>query len=196
MLDQQIAELMDDEGIRLVVYDDATGQPIKPGSVVKGHPTIGVGRALDVHGISRDESAQLLANDIFAVEAALNKWPWFLALDPVRRGVMTNLAFNMGVHGLLQFARMIGALQRFDFNGAGDELASSRWARQVQRSRSKRLLDQLRTGILAPGASPPHIAPSPAPVAAPPPPADTVDENNIADALNQAELDRIRGTNP
>lgn len=198
MLDQQIAELMKDEGLRLLVYDDGTGLPIKPGTVVKGHATIGFGRALDVHGISQDEAGALLANDLLVVEKALTQWPWYTMLDPVRRGVMINLAYNLGVHGLLGFARMIGALQRLDFEGAAHELASSRWVHQVQPSRSSRLIAQLRTGVLAASESQLHIvAPSPVipPAAVPAPPAaDTVDEDNVADALNQAELDRIRGT--
>lgn len=188
---------MADEGLRLLVYDDATGQPIKPGSVVKGHPTIGFGRALDVHGISRDEAAALLANDLYVVEASLGKCAWWAALDQVRRGVCTNLAFNLGVHGLLNFARMIGALERLDFNAAADELASSRWAHQVQASRSKRLIAQLRTGVLEGANLPPVVSPvppPPAPPAAADPAADQVNEDNVADALNQAELDRIRGT--
>jgi lysozyme len=186
VIDQQIAELMADEGVRLVVYDDATGKPIKPGSWVRGHPTIGIGRALDVHGISRDEAGFLLANDISAVETALGKWPWYVALDPVRRGVMANLGFNLGVHGLLQFARMIGAMQRLDFAGAAVELADSRWARQVQQSRRDRLLGQLRTGVIEGADLPPVVTPAPTKP-------DQVDEDSVADALNQAELNRILG---
>jgi lysozyme len=210
MLDQQIAELMADEGLRLFVYDDATGQPIKPGTVVKGHPSIGVGRALDVHGISKPEAAQLLAADIFAVEQALMGFGWFNGLDPVRRGVLTNLGFNLGVHGLLNFQRMIVALQKLDFEAATIELLQSRWAHQVQQSRRDRLVQQLRHGVLAAATVAPSAVGVPViPPAVPPKeiaansgktpansgkPADTVDEDNIADALNQAELDRIRGT--
>ena len=47
---------IDDEGVRLRVYDDATGEPLHPGMTLKGHPSIGYGRALDVNGISLKES--------------------------------------------------------------------------------------------------------------------------------------------
>jgi lysozyme len=194
VLDQQLGELMDDEGLRLFVYDDATGRPIKPGTYVKGHPTIGIGRALDVHGISQPEAAQLLAHDIFVVESVLGKLPWFLALDPVRRGVMTNLGFNMGVQGLLAFSRMIGALHRLDFFGAADELAASRWAGQVQRSRRDRLLEQLRFGMLGGINLPPVVSPAVPVVAETNSGKTPANTDNVADALNQAELDRIRGT--
>jgi GH24 family phage-related lysozyme (muramidase) len=52
-----------EEGLRTLVYDDATGKPIGPGSVVQGHPTIGIGRALDVNGITAVEADFLLEND-------------------------------------------------------------------------------------------------------------------------------------
>lgn len=59
-----IPMLRAEEGLRLTVYDDATGKPIKPGTLVKGHPTIGIGRALDVNGITEAEAEYLKANDV------------------------------------------------------------------------------------------------------------------------------------
>ena len=50
-----LALLTADEGMRLDLYDDKTSKTIKPGSVVEGHPTIGVGRALDVFPLTREE---------------------------------------------------------------------------------------------------------------------------------------------
>jgi GH24 family phage-related lysozyme (muramidase) len=35
------------EGRRAQAYDDATGQPITPGSIIEGHPTLGIGFNLD-----------------------------------------------------------------------------------------------------------------------------------------------------
>lgn len=162
MTPQQAHELAGDEGTRLAVYDDATGRPIVPGSVVVGHPTIGTGRALDVHGISDGESLILFDNDIAAVEAAMAGEPWFVALDPVRQGVMINLAFNMGVRGLDTFTHMMADIVRGehdlsaafasvaagDFASAAAELANSKWAQQVQPSRRDRLLAQLASGTV------------------------------------------------
>ena len=74
MIDRELitCELTRDEGQLLTVYDDATGAAIKPGTSVKGHPTIGIGRALDVHGISAAEAAYLLGNDIDGIVAQLS----------------------------------------------------------------------------------------------------------------------------
>jgi lysozyme len=146
MTPQQLAELRGDEGTELRVYDDATGEPIVPGSVVKGHPTIGTGRCLDTNGISDTEAEYLLSIDVARCEMALGKLGWWLALDPVRKGVCVNLAFNMGVAGLLTFRLMIRELDAKDWDRAVAELLDSRWAEQVQPSRRDRLVAQLRTG--------------------------------------------------
>ena len=43
-----------DEGLRLKVYDDHNGEPIKKGSKVEGYPTVGIGRELQNFGLSND----------------------------------------------------------------------------------------------------------------------------------------------
>lgn len=145
---QQITELRRDEGSRLTVYDDATGQSLRQGDSIRGHPTIGIGRALDVNGISLTEAEYLLANDIERIERELGQTNWFKALDPVRQGVMVNLAFNMGVAGLKTFVRMIAACQAKDFDEAVRQLKDSHWYRQAPIARSSRLIRQLQTGVL------------------------------------------------
>jgi lysozyme len=150
MLAQQLAELRGDEGTRLTAYDDATGLEIVPGMTVIGHVSIGTGRCLDSrHGISITEAEYLLSIDIATIERRLVSLDWYVSLDPVRRGVMVNLAFNLGFNGLQSFGRMIAACERRDWNAAVAELLNSRWAEQVQPSRRDRLVQQLRTGELA-----------------------------------------------
>lgn len=144
----QLLELQTDEGLRLRVYDDATGLPIVRGSIVKGHPTIGYGRALDLKGLTLQETEYLLANDVQEVESALSELAWYVALDDIRQGVIVNLAVNMGVHGVSQFTHMIAALTAKDFKTASDQLRLSTWVTQVQESRSTRLIKQLETGLL------------------------------------------------
>ena len=148
MLTQQVSQLRQDEGKILKVYDDATESEIAPGTVVKGHPTIGIGRALDVHGISDGEAEILFNNDIERVESALTNFPWYRGLNDVRKGVMVNLAFNMGVDGLLGFHRMITYMFCESWREAADELQNSDWWHQVQVSRRERLKQQLLTGML------------------------------------------------
>jgi lysozyme len=139
-------ELRGDEDLRLVVYDDATGEPLKPGDTLRGHPTIGIGRALDTNGISREEAYHLLENDIDEVEAAVAKrLPWARNLNGVRRRVILTLAFNLGIGGLLTFKRALAAAKREDFDESADEFLDSLWATQVK-GRAIRLMQKWRTG--------------------------------------------------
>jgi GH24 family phage-related lysozyme (muramidase) len=149
MLAQQLTELQGDEGLRLLVYDDATGKPIGPGTRVIGHPTIGWGRCLDLHGLSEAEAHALLSNDIAVIEAQLQQaFPWWSSLDAVRQGAITNLTFGVGLAGVKKFTHMLAALAARDYNTAANELNNSLWAAQVQHSRSSRLIAELRTGDL------------------------------------------------
>ena len=68
---QKLINLISDhEGVKLKVYDDATGQELKAGDVLVGHPTIGIGRnvAKDGLGISQEEAEFMLMNDIDRVK--------------------------------------------------------------------------------------------------------------------------------
>jgi lysozyme len=156
MTPQQLVELKLDEGTalrkgsRLVVYDDATGKPIGPGSYVVGHPTIGIGRALDTNGLSDLEADFLLSDDVTTAQGELSKYMWYLKADPVRQGVLEQLAFNLGITNLLTFRLMLAAVADQDWNEAGVQLLHSRWASQVQASRRDRLIQELTTGVVKP----------------------------------------------
>lgn len=130
-----IDQLKRDEGCKLVPYRDSVGKL-----------TIGIGRNLDDVGISVEEAEHLLANDIAKAEAALvQHLPWTARLDRIRHAALVNMAFNMGIGGLCQFARMLAALQAGDYATAVAEMAQSKWARQVG-IRAQRLAAQIRTG--------------------------------------------------
>lgn len=116
----------------------------------RGFITIGVGRLIDPKrggGISRDESAYLLANDIAHVKAQLTeRLPWWLLLDDARQGALQNMAFQMGIDGLCGFRVALDYLR----NGKTDEAASaflqSLWAKQTP-ERARRVTDQIRSGL-------------------------------------------------
>lgn len=135
-----------EEGERLFVYDDATGLPIKPGSWVKGHPTIGWGRALDVEGISHAEAAVLLTNDTGALQAQLKGMGWYAGLDPARQDVVAAMAYQMGTRGLLAFTGMIACVVKKDWTGAAAGMMASLWARQTP-GRAARMAATMRTGV-------------------------------------------------
>jgi lysozyme len=130
--------LLKHEGFRLKVYDDATGKDISPGYTLEGHPTIGIGRALDVNGISKQEAMILLDTDINLCIEEANKYFWFKELNEVRQAVIISMIFNLGASGFSNFKRMIKALQNNDFIKASEEMLNSSWALQLP-IRSKEL---------------------------------------------------------
>lgn len=135
------------EGLRLVVYDDATGKPLKKGDTLKGHPTIGVGRLLtDGRGISTTEAESLLANDIDLVIDELNRnIPWWNKMNEPRRAVMINMCFNLGWPGLSGFKNMLTAAEAGQYEWASDEMIDSNWYDQVG-LRGTELAEQMHTG--------------------------------------------------
>lgn len=145
MDDIYVQELIREEGVRLFVYDDANGMPITPGYVVVGHPTIANGRALDTNGITPAEAQYLTANSIRELEAALALSPWWVAMCPIRQFVVTSMAFNMGLAGMMGFTKMVAALKVRNYSRAAMEMVMSSWAKQLP-VRSKRLATMMRTG--------------------------------------------------
>lgn len=134
-----------DEGNRLRVYDDATGKLIGPGSTLVGHPTIGIGRALDVHGISSPESTMLLDNDVCELEAVAGAFPWFNPLDSVRQDVVLAMIFNFGIGTFAAFHDFQAALGRSDYPGASTAMLDSAWAKQ-EPDRAHELSGMMTTG--------------------------------------------------
>lgn len=144
-----IKELILEEGTRLFAYDDATGEPIVPGYVMVGHPTIGTGRDLDRHGLSGAEAQFLLDDDLAAIEQALKIYPWWLDLNAARQFVIVSMVFNMGVRGMLGFRKMIAALNDGGYSVAASEMLASKWGVQLP-ARSHRLAQIMQSGVLLP----------------------------------------------
>lgn len=135
------SRLTSEEANRFVVYDDATGKPLVPGDHLIGHPTIGVGRALDTHGISEGESDFLLANDIQRVYTRLAALDWFVSLpSPDMEVAIIDMAFQMGVDGVLKFVTMIDCIKQQKWLQAKQAMLNSDWARETP-TRANRVAD-------------------------------------------------------
>lgn len=111
--------------------------------------TIGVGRLIDKRkggGITAEESAYLLANDIARKTAELDaRIPWWKNLDDARRGVLLAMAFQMGVDGLMGFKNTLAMVRMGDYLGAANGMLNSLWAKQTP-ERAGRMADQMRSG--------------------------------------------------
>lgn len=131
-------QLLRDEGVILHAYQDSLG-----------FWTIGVGRLIDARkggGITSEEAQYLLNNDISRVAAELcSHLPLFSTLDLVRQSAITNMAFNLGVPGLLQFHNTLSFLEQKNYTAAADAMRQSKWHTQVG-ARAERLAEQIATG--------------------------------------------------
>ena len=126
-------QLRDHEGWKRYPYTDTVGKL-----------TIGCGRNLDDRGLSDEEVAYLLNNDINLCIGQLLEFPWFPDLDPIRQRVMVDLCF-MGIGKLRGFKRMLAAMAARDYVTAAAELLASKYASQVGK-RADTLAQMLRTG--------------------------------------------------
>jgi lysozyme len=110
-----------------------------------GFLSVGYGVNLDA-GLSREEAELLLRHRLEVVGAALSLYlPWWGRLDEVRRGVLTAMAYQMGVGGLLKFKGTLAAVARGDWEAAARGMLASLWARQTP-ARAKRTAEAMRTG--------------------------------------------------
>lgn len=127
--------LMRDEGVRYTLYHCPAG-----------YPTIGVGRNLEAVGLRPSEVSFMLNNDIDYFYNKLSKeCLWFNDIGEVRQMVLVNMAFNLGLRGLLSFKNMIQAIKLRKWDEAAEQMLDSKYARQVG-DRAKRLAEQLATG--------------------------------------------------
>ena len=115
----------------------------------KGYMTIGVGHLIDVRKggrISETVIDILLEDDIaektLHVRQAI---PWSNKLDEARFGVLINMAFNLGIKGLLGFKRMLKAMEAGNWAEAAYELADPNYVKDVG-DRAHRLAKQVLTG--------------------------------------------------
>ena len=99
--------------------------------------TIGYGINLDA-GITEEEAEYLLKNRVHQITVKLQELPFWMDLSGVRRAIMTDMAYNLGITGLYKFKRMLAAIKAEDFEAAAEEMEDSSWFKQVG-ARSRRL---------------------------------------------------------
>ncbi len=134
-LDLVRAQVKRDENFRAFLYRDS-----------RGHWTIGYGTNLDA-GITEAQGAALLE---VAFEAAVadvaTVMPWTGQLDDVRLGVLVQLRYNLGLHGLVEFQEMLARLQAGDWDAAAWALLDSA-ADHQEPARVSRWAHELKTGV-------------------------------------------------
>lgn len=142
-----------EEGVVSTVYKDS-----------EGYDTIGIGHLMDerlggylpVYARSELQSQGYLSDSTISrlYEEDLNRilgdlkrrLPWVFHLDPVRRDVLIDMCFQMGIGGLLGFNNTLRYIKEGDYEQAAKNMLVSKWAKQTP-NRAKRRADEMKTGI-------------------------------------------------
>ena len=135
-MEKLIESIKHHEGCSLTPYEDT-----------EGILTIGYGHNLR-YGISLATANQILREDISKAIDSFWRLPFAVILNcnTERRRVLVEMLYNLGFERMLEFRKMLGALEASDFQLAADEMLDSKWARQVGQ-RAKTLADTMRTGV-------------------------------------------------
>ncbi|HEC26688.1 MAG TPA: hypothetical protein ENI67_04680 [Gammaproteobacteria bacterium] len=112
--------LKKEEGFSSDVYPDS-----------KGNRTILYGINLDASPFTRREGAIILKERTTNIYSVLYRRYWFRTLSANRQAVIVNMAYNMGVDGLLGFKKMIAAIEDKNYELAQLELLDSKAAREL-----------------------------------------------------------------
>lgn len=108
------------------------GLKVRPYRCTAGKLTIGVGRNLEDRGVTKEEALYLLENDIKSFTSELSeRLYWFDALPENAKLVLIDMAFNMGVNGLLAFKTTLKHIKQGDYKEASKTMLQSKWAGQV-----------------------------------------------------------------
>ena len=128
----------DTEGIWTVGY----GWNLEANPPATGHDTMHIFR----FGVTEDEAELDLQRRAADAQAECARvfafWPH---LDRVRRDVLANMCFNMGLSRLLDFRRTLAHIEAGAYESAAREMLDSRWATQVK-GRATELAARMRTG--------------------------------------------------
>jgi len=129
-------QLRQNEGLRL-----------KPYRCTAGKLTLGYGRNLDDVGIILPEAEMMLENDISRAVAGLDKnILWWRSLDAVRGAVLVNMAFQLGLGGLLEFRKFLTSVKVGNWEEAATEMLDSKGAKTDSPQRAYRLSVKMREG--------------------------------------------------
>lgn len=124
-----IQELRRDEGVRYSPYADT-----------RGFQTVGVGHNLHVsplpqgwtYPLNDEQVNALLTVDLDGTFAGLDAHiPWWRNLSYARQRVMVNMAYNMGVNGLMGFPHTLADIKAGNYAQAATDMSQSLWAKQV-----------------------------------------------------------------
>ena len=108
------------------------GCKLLPYTCPAGKLTIGIGRNIQDAGISKKEAELLLIFDIDRVITQLDTYmPYWVNFPVTVKVVIIQMAFQLGIGGLMQFKKFLTALVQKNYDTAVKEMYNSRWAVQT-----------------------------------------------------------------
>lgn len=145
----------------MVAFEE--GKRNKPYRDSEGFETIGIGHLMDPRKggslpvwarnelnqagqLSEASVYRLFDDDLTAKHEELRRRaPWVAQLDEVRYACLLDMAFQMGVTGLLGFKNTLAMIRGGDYSGASEGMKHSLWYRQTP-NRANRRRAQMLTG--------------------------------------------------
>lgn len=135
---QLIREIEREEGWREHAYQDHLG-----------FWTIGYGFLVDERkggGLPKDIADAWLEKVIADIEESLDREIfWWRTLTEARQRALINMAYQLGVNGLMRFQNMLAALRDADYATAAKEALDSKWAEQTPQ-RARRMAHMIEVG--------------------------------------------------
>ena len=110
--------------------------------------TIGYGFNLESSGIPEPVARYWLQYNLEHLQAILSGYDFYDGLDLARQTVLVDMAYQMGVDGLLRFKDMIKDIKVGAWDCASKSLLDSKYAREDSPNRAKRNAETMRTGKL------------------------------------------------
>ena len=123
-----LEDIKAEEGFSAVVY-----------KCTEGFDTIGYGTKMP---ITKEEAELLLEHRLKAMKAQLTSYLYDLDIKPEAWDILFNMAYQLGVNGVLKFKKMIEALRSKDYKEASKQGLDSLWAKQTP-NRANRLMKRL-----------------------------------------------------
>lgn len=123
-----IEDIKQEEGFKGTVY-----------KCTEGFDTIGYGTRLP---LSKEESELILEYRLKIMKSQLTGYLYNLDIKQEAWDILFNMAYQLGVRGVLNFKKMIKALEKQDYKTAAKEGLDSLWYKQTP-NRAKRLMDRL-----------------------------------------------------
>lgn len=118
----------------------------KPYRCTAGKLTIGYGLNVE-EGITEPEAHMIMSMRLKDLTKELGaKLPWFSHTDEERQGVLIDMAYQLGVGGLMKFKKFLVFCAREEWGSASVEMLDSKWAKSDSPNRAKELSHIIKSG--------------------------------------------------